>query len=105
MLLYPLAYAVIWSLPTAIRIYQTVRGQPAPWQVQTLDKTCVVLQGFVDAVIYGATERSLSSWRNLFFRPKFPAINGTAVGPSTTYGDVSGRTPLWVVLVLTTGIS
>jgi len=67
MLLYPIAYAVIWTLPTAIRIYQTVTGQPAPWQLQTVDKACVVLQGFVDAVIYGWTESSFASWRNLLF--------------------------------------
>ena len=71
MLLYPLAYAVVWTLPTAIRIYQTISGQPAPWQIQTADKACIVLQGFVDAVIYGATESCVSSWRNLLFPGKF----------------------------------
>ncbi|KAM7189724.1 hypothetical protein V8F33_009863 [Rhypophila sp. PSN 637] len=30
MLLYPLAYAIVWSLPTCIRIYQTITGHPAP---------------------------------------------------------------------------
>lgn len=90
MLLYPLAYAVVWSLPTGIRIYQTTTGQPAPWQLQTVDKACIVLQGFVDAVIYGATESSLSNWRNLFFPRKFPtAIDG--VGPGLGYGDLSGK--------------
>jgi hypothetical protein len=95
MLLYPLAYAVIWSLPTTIRIYQTITGEPAPWQVQTLDKACIVAQGFVDAVIYGATESSLSSWRNLFFPRKFPILNGndSTVAPATTYGDVSNKDP------------
>ncbi|KAK3305795.1 G protein-coupled glucose receptor regulating Gpa2-domain-containing protein [Chaetomium strumarium] len=89
MLLYPLAYSVIWSLPTTIRIYQTITGEPAPWQIQTLDKACIVVQGFVDAVIYGATESSLSSWRNLFFPRKFPILNGNdgTVAPATTYGD------------------
>jgi hypothetical protein len=76
MLLYPLAYAVVWSLPTGIRIYQAASGQPAPWQLQTVDKACIVLQGLVDAVIYGATESSLSSWRNLFFPGRFPTVNG-----------------------------
>ncbi|KAK0639571.1 hypothetical protein B0T16DRAFT_361173, partial [Cercophora newfieldiana] len=67
MLLYPLAYAIVWSLPTGIRIYQTATGQPAPWQLATVDKACIVLQGFVDAVIYGATESSMASWRGLLF--------------------------------------
>lgn len=70
MLLYPLAYAIVWLLPTIIRIYQTVRGQPAPWQVQTIGKACIVIQGLIDAVIYGATESSLSSWRGLLFPPR-----------------------------------
>jgi len=90
MLLYPLAYAIVWSLPTGIRIYQTVTGQPAPWQLQTVDKACIVLQGFVDAVIYGATESSLSNWRNLFFPRRFPAAIG-GVGPGLGYGDLSGK--------------
>jgi len=88
MLLYPLAYAVVWSLPTAIRIYQSASGQPAPWQLQTVDKASIVLQGLVDAVIYGATESSLSSWRNLFFPGRFPTTTGMA--PALGYGDLSG---------------
>ncbi|AEO68012.1 uncharacterized protein THITE_2051273 [Thermothielavioides terrestris NRRL 8126] len=96
MLLYPLAYAVVWTLPTTIRIYQTISGEPAPWQVQTLDKACIVVQGCVDAVIYGATESSLSSWRNLLFPRKFPAVavDGTPAPASArpaTYGDVSSN--------------
>lgn len=100
MLLYPLAYAVVWSLPTTIRIYQTISGEPAPWQVQTLDKACVVVQGFVDAVIYGATESSLSNWRNLLFPRKLPdaataTATTTAFGADgsrpATYGDVSRK--------------
>jgi G protein-coupled glucose receptor regulating Gpa2 C-term len=94
MLLYPLAYAVIWSLPTAIRIYQTISGSPAPWQLQTADKACVVVQGLVDAIIYGATESSLSSWRKLFFPrafPTFPTVNGVA--PTVAYGNSCGDGP------------
>ncbi|KAK3991257.1 hypothetical protein QBC44DRAFT_323920 [Cladorrhinum sp. PSN332] len=67
MLLYPVAYAIIWTLPTCIRIYQTITGQSAPWQIQTIDKACIVLQGFIDAIIYGWTESSFASWRNLLF--------------------------------------
>ncbi|KAK4102532.1 hypothetical protein N658DRAFT_340609 [Parathielavia hyrcaniae] len=89
MLLYPLAYALLWSLPTSIRIYQSASGRPAPWQLQTVDKACIVLQGFVDAIIYGATESSLSSWRSLLFPNRFPAvIDGTP--PGLGYGNLSG---------------
>ncbi|KAL6364179.1 hypothetical protein LRP88_02095 [Fusarium phalaenopsidis] len=38
MLLYPLAYMLVWSLPTAIRIYQSTRGVAAPFALQTVDK-------------------------------------------------------------------
>jgi len=78
MLLYPLAYAAVWSLPTGIRIYQTISGLPAPWQLQTLDKACIVLQGLVDAIIYSTTESSLSSWRSIFLPRRFPAASGEA---------------------------
>ena len=89
MLLYPLAYAVIWSLPTGIRIYQSASGRPAPWQLQTVDKACIVLQGLVDAVIYGATESSLSSWRNLFFPTRFPPVVAD-MPPAFGCGDPNG---------------
>jgi len=88
MLLYPLAYAIIWSLPTGIRIYQTVSGQAAPWQLATVDKACIVLQGFVDAVIYGATEGSLASWRGLLFPGSQKRLSGVVVqARDDGYGD------------------
>lgn len=99
MLLYPLAYAVIWSLPTVIRIYQTTTSQPAPWQLQTVDKVCIVVQGLVDAIIYGATEQSLSSWRELLGAKKRPlslVVSGEgglrgSKGGSKHRGSVSGN--------------
>jgi len=94
MLLYPLAYALIWSLPTGIRIYQATTARPAPWQLQTVDKMCVVMQGLVDAIIYGATEGSLSSWRNLFFGSTRRPIStvGVCVGDSSgTNGGAKRR--------------
>ncbi|KAK0702381.1 G protein-coupled glucose receptor regulating Gpa2-domain-containing protein [Lasiosphaeris hirsuta] len=90
MLLYPLAYAVVWSLPTGIRIYQTTSGISAPWQIQTADKACIVLQGLVDAIIYGATESSLSSWRNIFFPRRFSSINGVMI-PALGRGDFGNK--------------
>jgi hypothetical protein len=38
MLMYPIAYILIWTLPTAIRIYQASTGKPAPFALQTVDK-------------------------------------------------------------------
>ncbi|CAM1511853.1 Fc.00g093660.m01.CDS01 [Cosmosporella sp. VM-42] len=76
MLMYPVAYMLIWTLPTAVRIYQTTQGSPAPFALQTVDKSCIVLQGLIDAIIYGVNEPSLSSWRNLLFPDAFPNIDG-----------------------------
>jgi hypothetical protein len=39
-------------------------------------QACIVLQGFIDAVIYGANESSLACWRNLLFPQSFPTIDG-----------------------------
>ncbi|KAJ0161039.1 G-protein coupled receptor 1 [Colletotrichum tanaceti] len=72
MLLYPLAYAIIWSLPTAIRIYQATENKPAAFALQTIDKASIVIQGFVDAVIYGVNETTIASWRARFSRQGYP---------------------------------
>ncbi|TDZ65926.1 hypothetical protein CTRI78_v003430 [Colletotrichum trifolii] len=83
MLLYPLAYAIIWSLPTAIRIYQATTGKSAPFVLQTLEKTSMVIQGFVDAVIYSVNETSLLSWCTLLSRQRLPTSErAAACGPS-----------------------
>ncbi|KAL1607674.1 hypothetical protein SLS60_002609 [Paraconiothyrium brasiliense] len=68
MMYYPLAYMLIWTIPTSIRIYQSVRGVPAPFGIATVDKACIVIQGFVDAIIYGLNESSKAVWRNKFRR-------------------------------------
>lgn len=44
---------LIWTIPTIVRIYQAVTDKRAPFGIATLDKVCVVIQGFADAVIYG----------------------------------------------------
>ncbi|OLN95939.1 G-protein coupled receptor 1-like protein 2 [Colletotrichum chlorophyti] len=79
MLLYPLVYAVIWSLPTAIRIYQATKDKPAPFALQTIDKASIVIQGLVDAVIYGVNETSLASWRARLSRREYPTIRGVDI--------------------------
>lgn len=38
MMYYPLAYMLIWTIPTSIRIYQSVTGVPAPFGIATVDK-------------------------------------------------------------------
>ncbi|KAK2038943.1 hypothetical protein LZ31DRAFT_607624 [Colletotrichum somersetense] len=77
MLLYPLAYAIIWSLPTAVRVYQATENRPAAFALQTVDKAAVVIQGFVDAVIYGVNETTLVSWRARWLRQGYPVLRGT----------------------------
>ncbi|KAF2679966.1 hypothetical protein K458DRAFT_393235 [Lentithecium fluviatile CBS 122367] len=66
MMYYPLVYMLIWTIPTTIRIYQSVTGTPAPFGIATVDKACIVIQGFADAIIYGVNESSLSVWRDKF---------------------------------------
>ncbi|KAF2461716.1 G protein-coupled glucose receptor regulating Gpa2-domain-containing protein [Lineolata rhizophorae] len=68
MMIYPLVYMLIWVIPTSIRIYQSVSGQSAPLAVATVDKACIVVQGFADAIVYGVNESSLAAWRDRFSR-------------------------------------
>jgi hypothetical protein len=106
MLMYPVAYIFVWTLPTAIRIYQASKGTAAPFALQTIDKVstsplmatsrgeknghltslkaCIVVQGFVDALIYGVTEPTLSHWRNLLFPKPMPTTNGIILTYVTT---------------------
>ncbi|KAF2869668.1 G protein-coupled glucose receptor regulating Gpa2-domain-containing protein [Massariosphaeria phaeospora] len=75
MMAYPLVYMLIWTIPTSIRIYQSVTGKPAPFGIATVDKACIVIQGFADAVIYGINETSVAAWRESFRKspPTAPA--------------------------------
>ncbi|KAF2813316.1 uncharacterized protein BDZ99DRAFT_382497 [Mytilinidion resinicola] len=80
MMMYPIVYMIIWTIPTAVRIYQAVTGKPAPFGIATVDKSCIVIQGFADALIYGFNEASISVWRAKFFprRHANRANGGTA---------------------------
>lgn len=40
MMAYPLMYMLIWTIPTAVRIYQSVTGKPASFGIATVDKAC-----------------------------------------------------------------
>jgi hypothetical protein len=38
MMMYPIIYMIIWTIPTAVRIYQAISGKPAPFGIATVDK-------------------------------------------------------------------
>jgi hypothetical protein len=42
MMLYPLVYMLIWTIPTTIRIYQSVTGKSAPFGIATVDKVRIL---------------------------------------------------------------
>ncbi|KAF3927007.1 hypothetical protein ABW20_dc0110369 [Dactylellina cionopaga] len=61
---YPLAYAVLWSIPTIIMIIQVVKGRGGvSIHVEGLAKMMLVFNGFVDAHVYGFNERTAMGWR------------------------------------------
>jgi len=66
MMVYPLVYMFIWITPTAIRIYQATTGKSAPFAIGTIDKACIVIQGFADAIVYGCNEHTWNLWREVF---------------------------------------
>ncbi|KAJ4153460.1 hypothetical protein LMH87_009945 [Akanthomyces muscarius] len=70
MMLYPLVYMLIWALPTAIRIYQAVSGHSASFPIATVDKSCIVVQGLCDALVYGFNEKTWRGWKEIFTRKK-----------------------------------
>ncbi|KAF2671489.1 hypothetical protein BT63DRAFT_218957 [Microthyrium microscopicum] len=80
MMTYPLIYMLIWSIPTAIRIYQSTTGKPAPTALATVDKGCIVVQGLCDALIYGYNECSMSAWRGVLTKFKNKITSHTEVG-------------------------
>lgn len=68
MMLYPLVYMLIWTIPTVVRIYQAVTGKAAPFGIATVDKSCIVIQGFADALVYGFNESTWRTWKTRFTR-------------------------------------
>ncbi|KAH8600181.1 G protein-coupled glucose receptor regulating Gpa2-domain-containing protein [Bisporella sp. PMI_857] len=66
MMAYPLVYMIIWTVPTTIRIYQATTNKAAPFAIGTVDKSCIVIQGFADAVVYGFNEHTWNMWREIF---------------------------------------
>ncbi|KAJ4353417.1 uncharacterized protein N0V89_005146 [Didymosphaeria variabile] len=106
MMYYPLAYMLIWTIPTSIRIYQSVKGVPAPFGIATVDKACIVIQGFADAIIYGFNESSKGVWRNKF-RKSPPVMDVTPMQVNveheirverlSTIHTESGRSSVYIV--------
>ncbi|KAF4447667.1 G-protein coupled receptor 1 [Fusarium austroafricanum] len=92
MLMYPVVYMIVWTLPTAIRIYQTIKHDPAPFALQTIDKACIVSQGLVDAIIYGINEASLSRWRELIFPTVNNSVEDTGASSLPADGTIRGDT-------------
>ncbi|KAK6529686.1 hypothetical protein TWF281_008849 [Arthrobotrys megalospora] len=80
MMVYPLAYAIIWACPTAIRIYQGTTGTRAPLWITIVDKSCIVVQGLVDAVVYGLNERAWQGWRDHIRRIIYKNEGGRIIG-------------------------
>ncbi|KAH8596235.1 hypothetical protein B0O99DRAFT_686278 [Bisporella sp. PMI_857] len=63
MMTYPLVYMFIFIIPTSMRIYQFSTGKNAPFAISTIDKACIVIQGFADAIIYGVQESTWKVWK------------------------------------------
>ncbi|PMD39780.1 hypothetical protein L207DRAFT_634295 [Hyaloscypha variabilis F] len=84
MMAYPLAYMFIWTIPTAIRIYQATTGKAAPFGIATVDKSCIVVQGFADSLVYGFNENTWKMWRGLFIRDR-----------NNNQGRSESMAPLW----------
>lgn len=42
MMYYPLAYILIWMIPTTVRIYQSVTGVSVPFGIATVDKVSTI---------------------------------------------------------------
>ncbi|KAF4635556.1 hypothetical protein G7Y89_g2542 [Cudoniella acicularis] len=69
MMVYPSVYMLIWTIPTVIRIYQATTGKSAPFGIGTVDKACIVIQGFADSVVYGMNEHTWKMWKGLLIKP------------------------------------
>ncbi|KAJ0422214.1 G protein-coupled glucose receptor regulating Gpa2-domain-containing protein [Aspergillus carlsbadensis] len=62
MMIYPTVYALIWVIPTAVRIYHGTTGRQAPVALSIIDNSCIISHGLADAIIYGANERVRNGW-------------------------------------------
>ncbi|KAK6332113.1 hypothetical protein TWF718_002647 [Orbilia javanica] len=80
MISYPLAYAILWTIPTIVMIIQVARGgEGVSIHVEGLAKMLLVFNGFVDAHVYGFNERTAMGWRQRI-RPAAPENDEEAAG-------------------------
>jgi len=56
MMIYPLAYMIIFIIPSVIRIYQFSTGKAAPFWIGTIDKVCIICGVFAK---YHANESTI----------------------------------------------
>ncbi|KAF3929586.1 hypothetical protein ABW19_dt0208051 [Dactylella cylindrospora] len=68
---YPLAYAVLWTIPTVIMIYEVASGRKLNVHVEAMAKLLLVFNGFVDAHVYGKSKHSSPS-SVVFIPPQLP---------------------------------
>lgn len=61
---FPLATALLWTVPTAVMIYQVIHGADSVnVHVEGFAQMLLVFNGFVDAHIYGFNERTAMGWK------------------------------------------
>ncbi|KAJ6256034.1 hypothetical protein Dda_9126 [Drechslerella dactyloides] len=61
---FPLATALLWTVPTAVMIYQVIHGADSVnVHVDGFAQMLLVFNGFVDAHIYGFNERTAMGWK------------------------------------------
>ncbi|KAF3104030.1 hypothetical protein TWF569_007764 [Orbilia oligospora] len=91
MISYPLAYAVLWAIPTIVMIIQVARGgEGVSIHVEGLAKMLLVFNGFVDAHVYGFNERTAMGWRQRI-RPAAQEDDEEAAGTSGGVHEVVSR--------------
>jgi len=62
---YPLVYVSMWIVPTCVTISQMIRpaGEVSQASLAIAD-ICLVLPGFINAILYAINERRSADWRN-----------------------------------------
>lgn len=46
MMVYPTVYALVWIIPTSVRVYQGMTGKRAPLALEILEKVIETSHGF-----------------------------------------------------------
>ncbi|KAK6353127.1 hypothetical protein TWF696_005117 [Orbilia brochopaga] len=62
---FPLATALLWTVPTGVMIYQVINGPDSVnVHVEGFAQMLLVFNGFVDAHVYGFNERTAMGWKD-----------------------------------------